>query len=293
MERAGLMSQQTPVVRLRAPAAWWLVVPSGYDELVFSAQPRVGGCVAPGGAGSGDGDCGDSGKSDGWAMVRWRRVRWWRWLLCAGGRCDVRQTPGLVLAGGGNPGTRDDGEAAGRCVDVRVSRQPACTGQALSVASNVFWSFILAFLTHLVPSIIWGAASSLGSPRNHGRMGIVWFSLWPVYCAIMVLARPRGLIVTDDAGRDHFVQMTLATGDLAERVAAFWMQPHHLGKGETGTVQMPRMWRPVTVVGTLVFIALLANAFYTGAAVVACMGRGCCRDNATTLPSCVATGYPQ
>lgn len=46
------------------------------------------------------------------------------------------------------------------------------------------------------------------------------------------------------------------------------------------------------VVGLLVWLGLIVNGIYTGTEVVACMDRGCCRDDADTLDCFVATGYP-
>ena len=143
---------------------------------------------------------------------------------------------------------------------------------------------MLAFLFHLVPSIIWGAENSLGSSRNHQLMGVVWFGGWPCWWVFLQLLRPWGLLVRDSNVKVH---IPLASWDEARAVAEWW------GEGKIGPPPPPAptidAW---LVVGLSALLALLANALYTGAEVVACMDRGCCKDDASTLASCRATGYP-
>lgn len=258
----------TPSLSLHLPAAWWLVIPAGYDELDF--YPREGDAEADGSAERGS-----------WERIVWKRVRWWRWVFCCGGRFDKRHKPGITFL---DPKTAH--------IDVR--RRPTCGRGSCDwrlALGNLFWSFILAFLVHLVPSIIWGAANSLGSPGNHGKMGAVWFSLWPVFFAVMSAAQPYGITTADAEGKQWFVQTTFATRGLAEQIVQTWQRPCSLDHG-AAPGSIPGTWRPQTIAGTGAGLALIANALYTGYAVMVCMGNGCCRDDAATLLSCASTGFP-
>ena len=172
---------------------------------------------------------------------------------------------------------------------VAVAKQPLCNGWRLLRDTGA--SFVLAFLFHLIPSVLWGAARSLGSPRNHALMGVVWFAGWPVFFAILQLLRPWGLQLSPRAASARFVPFQSRAH--AAAVAAWWMSRRD---GKAGVAaQPPTRWTMCNawlVLGLLLWAVLWANALYTGVEVAACSGRGCCRDNATTLECCVATGYP-
>ena len=56
-----------------------------------------------------------------------------------------------------------------------VVREPCSAGRA---GKAIFYSFLLAFMFHLIVSVAFGVERSLGSPENHRLMGGVWFLGW-------------------------------------------------------------------------------------------------------------------
>mmetsp|Transcript_10995 Transcript_10995/g.23492 ORF Transcript_10995/g.23492 Transcript_10995/m.23492 type:complete len:291 (-) Transcript_10995:198-1070(-) len=180
-------------------------------------------------------------------------------------------------------------------------------GTAPVVRKQAFWnwprllrdaplSFLLAFLIHLVPSIIWGAEESLGSPENHALMGVVWFGLWPVWYILLQLLRPWGISLdltccACEAWGGIFVPF--ASYKHATEVCAYWRKAY---TQRDPSVERPpsraRLCDAFMLIGILVLAGLLANAIYTGVEVLACSDRGCCADDKSTLDNCTATGYP-
>ena len=141
------------------------------------------------------------------------------------------------------------------------------------------------------PSAVYylGCRAISGKSRESRGYGICGFLGWPMWFALMTFARPAGLRVRyksqSGVDRQHFIQLGVYSSQLAKNLEQAWK----LGKTYP---KMPRTWRWSTVIGTLIWIGLLVNMFYTGVMVMECSNRGCCVDNATTLDSCVATGYP-
>jgi hypothetical protein len=160
-------------------------------------------------------------------------------------------------------------------------------------------AFLAAFLFHLVPSIIWGAEVSLGSPANHQLVGVVWFAGWPVWFLVLQLLRPWGLHCpyTPDGLGCTGTFIPFASHAHAKAVAEWWAAAarKHGASQEPPPLPLARCARrdvACTLVGLAVVIALVVNALVTAAAVQSSVNRGCCLDNATTLESCRATGYP-
>lgn len=180
----------------------------------------------------------------------------------------------------------------------KVGRQPLCSWARLLRDAPI--SFLAAFLFHLIPSIIWGAEKSLGSPGNHQLMGIVWFAGWPVWFLLLQLLRPWGLHCsgTSDGLGCTGVFIPFASHSHAKAVADWWTQAAAKSRaGLPGLAPPPRSKSSPAeiacmVIGLAVVLGLIGNALGTAAAIQSCMGRGCCFDNATTLDSCSATGYP-
>eukprot|EP00947_MAST-08B_sp_MAST-8B-sp1_P001455 g1455.t1 len=74
---------------------------------------------------------------------------------------------------------------------VRVTRASICGCPATASfhVLSVFFAFLLAFLFHLIPSVIVGVEIVLGSPEMHQQLGVVWFGGWPVFIVILILTR--------------------------------------------------------------------------------------------------------
>ncbi len=162
---------------------------------------------------------------------------------------------------------------------------------------DAFASFILAFLVHLIPSHILGLAWVLGSPQNHALLGIPWFGGWPVCFILTVLLRPWGLSLTHSVDGSSCGWVPFASRGHAVRVAAAHAEcavARQSGEREAGGGWLPAApaWNGGFVTGMLVLLGLIAHAVVCGVLIVDCVGRGCCRDDAATLESCVATGYP-
>jgi len=179
----------------------------------------------------------------------------------------------------------------------KLSRQPICSWFRL--IRDLPIAFLAAFLFHLIPSIIWGAEVSLGSPANHQLMGVVWFVGWPVWFLLFQLLRPWGLYCpgTPDGLGCTGTFIPFASHAHAKAVVEWWAA----AADKNGASQSPPPLPPAefaprdvacTVVGLAVVIALVANALATAVVIQSCMSRGCCFDNATTLDSCRNTGYP-
>lgn len=180
----------------------------------------------------------------------------------------------------------------------RVRKQPLWSVARL--IRDLPISFVIAFLFHLVPSNAWGAEVSLGSPQHHQMMGIVWFGGWPVFFILLQLLRPWGLhLPATPAGcgcTGTFIPFASPTH--ARAVAEWWAAA--VAKNRTVNASLPPLPRARLtacdatniVAGLLVAAALVVNALVTAAAVNDCMSRGCCFDNATSLESCRATGFP-
>ena len=197
---------------------------------------------------------------------------------------------------------------------VRASKRPPCLNPLL-IIRDVFLSFVTAFLFHLIPSIIWGAEESLGTPENHQSMGSVWLWGWPVFGCLFLGAtlNVRGVLV-EQAGRANpcFISLTHFTGDLAVRVAHTFTEHPKLGvaasaddleisttSANTGSVQFLgtsdgglSTWRAPTIAGVLFWSVLWINGIVTAVLVQTCMARGCCLDDATTYVNCTTTGLP-
>jgi len=156
-------------------------------------------------------------------------------------------------------------------------------------------SFLFALLFHLVPSIIWGAENSLGSPWNHALMGVVWFGGWPLWFVFAQLLRPWGIAFspgcTDCTGCES-VFVPFASYAHAQQVQVWWASAMRDGKATTRPPVRTRCCNTLMAIGLLIWAALIANAIYTGVQVLECVDRGCCADDKSTLDSCVATGYP-
>ena len=177
----------------------------------------------------------------------------------------------------------------------------ACCEALVRLARDLAGSFVLAFLVHLVPSIIWGAEVSLGSPSNHQLMGVVWFLGWPVWFVLLQLLRPDGLSLRrrvsedialkfDDNPRPIFVPF--GSRAHAEAVKAWW---EGWQQNRSDPPPPPPPWRCCgwpQAVGLLLLSLLVGNALATGSIVTACIERGCCLDDEATLASCRATGFP-
>eukprot|EP01128_Nolandella_sp_AFSM9_P008634 TRINITY_DN5321_c0_g1_i1.p1 TRINITY_DN5321_c0_g1~~TRINITY_DN5321_c0_g1_i1.p1 ORF type:complete len:241 (-),score=34.38 TRINITY_DN5321_c0_g1_i1:107-829(-) len=84
-----------------------------------------------------------------------------------------------------------------------ISRRPAkfCPFGWWSIAYVVLmilWTFTLAFLLHLIPSMIITPEVVLGSPENHQALGMVWGVIWAVLVLIHPFLRPARLVVRPD-----------------------------------------------------------------------------------------------
>jgi len=154
-----------------------------------------------------------------------------------------------------------------------------------TILRDVLLSFVFAFLFHLIPSLIWGVETSLGSASNHQRMGAVWFGGWAIWCPLFIIGlRPWGL-----HHEGNFIQ--IPTKSDAERAAERWTSiidsPDVLP-----TLQKQRLVQPAQIVGSFVFAFLIIWGLVTMSMVQACNDRGCCKDDSSTLDFCVKTGYP-
>ena len=174
---------------------------------------------------------------------------------------------------------------------LRVGYQPFCDAPRL--LRDVLVSFLVAFLFHLIPSILWGAEASLGSPDNHRLMGAVWFGGWPIWFLVLSALRTPGLHLDARAGCCSAGFVPFHSYAHAEAVAAW-----HASARADPRVKPAPVPSPVPVIdvwllaGLAAWAVLLGNAIYVAAEVAACMDRGCCRDDAATLDCCVASGYP-
>ena len=130
----------------------------------------------------------------------------------------------------------------------RPGKQPVNCHQSLSLwVRDIFASFLMAFLFHLIPSIIWGAENSLGTPSNHQMMGAVWFLGWPIFGCLLLGAtfQKKGIIVEkhdEESKKQHFIQLTFFQGNTHEQVARAIKS--HLGllsseEGSDGTEVLP------------------------------------------------------
>ena len=181
------------------------------------------------------------------------------------------------------------------------SEEFACCEALVRLARDLAGSFVLAFLVHLVPSIIWGAEVSLGSPSNHQLMGVVWFLGWPVWFVLLQLLRPDGLSLRrrvsedialkfDDNPRPIFVPF--GSRAHAEAVKAWWEGWQQNRSDPPPPPPPTRCCGWPQAVGLLLLSALVGNALATASIVTACIERGCCLDDEATLASCRATGFP-
>lgn len=190
---------------------------------------------------------------------------------------------------------------------VSPSKQPA---RCSLWVRDILASFVMAFLFHLIPSIIWGAERSLGTPTNHQTMGAVWFLGWPLFGCLLLGAtfQKKGIIIEELHSEDliprrHFVQLTHFKGDLHKHVSR--ATERHLGLASEeqshenairGLLELHgggiSKWRAATVGGCLFWIILWVNGVVTGIVVQNCMASGCCLDNETTYDSCTTTGEP-
>jgi len=171
----------------------------------------------------------------------------------------------------------------------QVGKQPLCNTARL--IRDGACSFVVALLFHLIPAIIWGAERSLGSSQNHQLLGLVWFGGWPVWFVVLQLLRPWGLHVRRGECGCHndctALFIPFQSYSHAHAVAAFWSAP-----SETQPPAATRLCDPWMCVGLCIWTGLWANAIFTGIRVIECSNRGCCKDDASTLDACVATGYP-
>lgn len=172
---------------------------------------------------------------------------------------------------------------------LQVCRQPVC--HCLRLTRDAVLSFVVAFLFHLLPSIVWGAEESLGSSSNHQLMGAVWFLGWPIWFAVMqVLWRPWGIQITTAAKGDWFVPFD--SWQHVTDVVAWW--PTNKSSNEPVPARpRPLMFDPWFLFGWLFSLVLVTNMFVTGVLVFQCNERGCCKDDESTLDCCVETGYPE
>eukprot|EP00967_Tisochrysis_lutea_P051717 scaffold63935_cov39-Tisochrysis_lutea.AAC.1 len=150
----------------------------------------------------------------------------------------------------------------------KVCRQPLCSWMRL--LRDVPISFLAAFLFHLIPSLIWGAEVSLGSPSNHQTMGVVWFAGWPIWFIIFQLLRPWGLHCPGTVDRVSCTGtfIPFASYYQAKAVAEWWAK----AAAEIHTLEhppsIPRVRFPpqdiaCTAVGLAVVLALIANGVAT------------------------------
>ena len=167
--------------------------------------------------------------------------------------------------------------------ELRAGYQPFLNAARLLRDAAV--SFIVALLFHLIPSIIWGAEESLGSAHNHQLMGAVWFGGWPFWFLVMSALRPPGLHLSSGYCSTFVPFNSLAH---AQAVAA-WRHSAPARPKPTASVPLCDAWM---VAGLIVWLVLIGNGIFTGAEVMACIGRGCCKDDSNTIDCCVATGYP-
>ncbi|CAB9528379.1 expressed unknown protein [Seminavis robusta] len=175
---------------------------------------------------------------------------------------------------------------------LQVLQQPLCHCGRLVRDAGL--AFVLAFLFHLIPSIIWGAEESLGSSSNHQLMGAVWFGGWPIWFIIMQFLRPWGIqIQTKNNDDNATIFVPFASWKHATEVVACWEK----SKYETPMPPMPEkpsLFHDLQfIVGWIFFLVLIINMFVTGALVTDCNSRGCCKDDEDTLDCCVETGYPE
>ena len=204
--------------------------------------------------------------------------------------------------------------ARANTVSVNAGKRPMCLDPILWVR-DVLASFVTAFLFHLIPSIIWGAEESLGTPENHQSMGAVWFLGWPLFGSLFLCAtlNVRGVLV-EKAGKvkPFFIPLTHFNGDLADRVAHAITEHLDLATGacadesksSTSTMNAgsaPQfgkadgellVWRAPTIFGVLFWSVLWINGIVTGVLVQNCMAAGCCLDDAATYVNCTTTGHP-
>lgn len=176
---------------------------------------------------------------------------------------------------------------------LQVRRQSVC--HCWRLTRDAILSFVLAFLFHLLPSIVWGAENSLGSPSNHQLMGVVWFLGWPIWFAVMqVIWRPWGIQIntTSDKGSSSSLFVPFDSWQHATDVVDWWQN-----KKNNGDPVPPRprslVADPWFLFGWIFSLILVINMFVTGVLVVQCNERGCCKDDETTLECCVETGYPE
>ena len=181
---------------------------------------------------------------------------------------------------------------------LRAGYQPFCNAPRL--LRDVLVSFLVAFLFHLIPSILWGAEESLGSPDNHRLMGAVWFGGWPMWFLVLSALRTPGLHLDANPGCCSAGFVPMHSYAHAEAVAA-WRASHAWRLNRLGAdpvVKLAPAPAPAPLfdawmlAGLVVWAVLVGNAIYVAAKVLSCHDRGCCRDDAATLDCCVATGYP-
>lgn len=142
--------------------------------------------------------------------------------------------------------------------------------------------------------MIWGVEESLGSPSNHGKMGIVWFGLWPVWGGAMIWLRPWGVWLEASS---TFVQTTNEGN--AKKIAVLLSSSGGSGSGNNNNssnksnslkIQKPNKAR--SVFGCLLFWFFIINFLVTFVLVVRCSDRGCCKDDEATLLNCTQNGFP-
>lgn len=205
-------------------------------------------------------------------------------------RCDARaHISGSTCGGACCCAIRRNVSAASNLV---VRKQPLCN--ILRLLRDAALAFPLAFMFHLVPAVIWGPETSLGSSSNHIIMGYVWFVGWPVWFGIMQLfLRPWGIEVTTPEHDTFFVPF--ASYKHASEVVSWWQNncKGNSSNDEEPLPQKPQLRRdPWFMVGWFFALFLVINMVVTGVLVMQCSNRGCCVDNGSTLDCCVETGYP-
>lgn len=156
-----------------------------------------------------------------------------------------------------------------------------------TVLRDLFLSFVFAFLFHLIPSLIWTPEASLGSPDNHQKMGMVWFGGWILlwFPLFIFVFRPWGV----KCASGDFIQMPTYE-DAVTTVERWGMCVD--SPGTMPSFKKPRFCKRPHLIGSFVLAVMLVWGLVTMSLVQECNGRGCCKDDASTLDACVATGYP-
>lgn len=198
-----------------------------------------------------------------------------------------------------------------KSLSMKVRRKPFYRDGSIAfccfhVIRDGLLSFLLAFLFHLVPSVIWGPENALGSSRNHAAMGIVWFGSWPVIACCLQCLRPYGIqfegynkfrkkkytSFVSYPSKQYALEIQKWITTVKEEYILTQTTNHNTVVHVPPLPQLNPWDHLPFLIRFTFFIGLITNMFVTLYLVQQCINRGCCKDDENTLTSCRDTGYP-